>query len=79
LASCGYRRILENFEYYYCIFWNLPEYGAKHLAHHAHLGALEVLTTFAEGSQDAVTSIIAHAKWESKITKKKFNARFLLK
>lgn len=44
----------------YCA--TLPENNAKHLTNHVHLGFLEVLSTFAKGSQDTITTIVAHAR-----------------
>lgn len=41
--------------------YDSPEYCTQHFAYHVHLGALEKLSALAEGTQDAVPPIVAHA------------------
>jgi len=40
----------------------LPEDWAQHLTDHIQLGALEILTTLTERTQDAIPSIVTHAE-----------------
>lgn len=44
-----------------------PENRTQHFGNHVHLSALEILSALAEGAQNTVASIVAHAERKNNI------------